>query len=239
MKIMYDALISQAVVFDLRIIFSVLMLAIASYYDLKEREVSDYIWLIFGIGGVTIALIGPMPFDSLLEIGFYLIIAPIAILVWRLGLFGGADALALIALAVIAPNITLSKSPITPFTTMTNAIIISISPMLINFCRNTILAQKTDLFSGIEETKIRKIVALFVGYKATKPKHSFSIEKKTNGKTKFDFSLKNADATEFCTKPNTWVTPGLPYLIFIAGGFIIQLIYGDLIISQFSYMFPS
>ncbi|HET7337898.1 MAG TPA: A24 family peptidase C-terminal domain-containing protein [Candidatus Nitrosotalea sp.] len=35
----------------------------------------------------------------------------------------------------------------------------------------------------------------------------------------------------FCNKSDVWVTPGLPYVLYITGGFIIQIMYGDLILN--------
>jgi len=46
-----------------------------------------------------------------------------------------------------------------------------------------------------------------------------------------DFTLKNADSAEFCSSSDTWVTPGVPYMIYIFGGFIVQLVYGDMIFN--------
>ena len=65
------------------------------------------------------------------------------------------------------------------------------------------------------------------------PKFGFAIEKTENGKKKFDLAFHHAENQEFCTKPNTWITPGVPYLLLITVGFIIQLIYGDIILGRF------
>ena len=72
-----------------------------------------------------------------------------------------------------------------------------------------------------------------MGYKSKNPKFAFSIEKIEKGKKKLDLVIHHAEDQEFCTTPNTWITPGIPYLLLITGGFLIQLIYGDIILSQF------
>jgi len=155
-------------------------------------------------------------------------------LVWRLGLFGGADAFALIALAVIAPMATISENSITPFTTLSNAAILFVIPFLINVVRNTVAQIKgEDIFEGFDESVGKKIAAALMGYKAKNPKFGFAIEKTENGKKKLDFALHHAENQEFCTKPNTWITPGVPYLLLITGGFIIQIFYGDILLGRF------
>lgn len=220
---------------QIRIILSVAMLGIATASDIKKREISDIIWIIFGAIGIGIVLLGTDLNSELPKIGIALIIAPFALVVWRVGLFGGADAFALIVLAVLAPNITMTTSMITPFTTLTNAVLMSIVPMIINVTRNAVLvATKNNIFEGFNEPTKKKIIAMFIGYRAANPKFSFSIEKKVGNQKKLNFSLQHAENTAFCQKSDTWVTPGIPYMIFITAGFALQLVYGDIIMSVFS-----
>ena len=220
---------------NLRILLAVTMLGIASYTDVVKREISDYIWVIFGVASIGLIFLEPQLDESLFLIGISMIVAPFVILIWRIGLFGGADAFAIIVLAALAPQITLTENTITPFTTLTNAVILSVIPLFMNFARNLIrMATKEEIFEGFDETRSRQILAMFVGYKAKNPKHSFSIERKAGKRKKLNLSLQHAEYAPFCTKPDTWVTPGIPYMLFITGGFLIQLFYGDVIFSLFS-----
>jgi len=210
------------------------MLIVGSIIDIWKREIHDYYWIGFGGFGFILVFISSDIISNLLAIGFALIIAPFVIVLWRLGLFGGADAFALIALAVIAPMATISENPITPFTVLSNAAILFVIPFLMNVVRNIIAQIKGEqIFEGFDESTAKKIVAALMGYKAKNPKFAFAIEKTENGKKKLDFALHHAENQEFCTKPNTWITPGVPYLLLITGGFLIQIFYGDLLLSRF------
>jgi len=210
------------------------MLIVGSIIDIWKREIHDYYWIGFGGFGFLLVFISSDLISNLLTIGFALIIAPFVIVIWRLGLFGGADAFALIALAVIAPMATISENSITPFTTLSNAAILFVIPFLINVVRNTVAQIKgEDIFEGFDESAGKKIAAALMGYKAKNPKFAFAIEKTENGKKKLDFALHHAENQEFCTKPNTWITPGVPYLLLITGGFIIQIFYGDILLGRF------
>jgi len=210
------------------------MLIVGSMIDVWKREIHDYYWIGFGVFGFLLVFLSSDLIFNLLTIGFALIIAPFAILMWRLGLFGGADAFALIALAVIAPMATISENPITPFTALSNAAILFVIPFLINLLRNTIAQIKGEnIFEGFDESAGKKIVAVLIGYKAKNPKFGFAIEKIEKGKKKLDLAFHHAENQEFCTKPNTWITPGIPYLLLITGGFIIQIFYGDVILARF------
>ena len=209
------------------------MLIAGSVIDIWKREIHDYYWIGFGGIGFILVFFSTDLISNLLTMAFALIIAPFVILVWRIGLFGGADAFALIALAVIAPMATISENPVSPFTTLSNAAILFVIPFIVNISRNIIAQLKGEnLFEGFEETKFKKIIASLIGYRAKKPKFAFAIEKLEKGKKKLDLTIHHAEDQEFCTTPNTWITPGIPYLLLITGGFIIQLFFGDIILSK-------
>jgi len=216
------------------IVLALTMLIIGSIIDVRKREIHDYYWIGFGSVGFLLLFIDPDFIPNLLTIGFALIIAPFVILLWRLGLFGGADAFALIALAVIAPMATFSENAVTPFTTLSNAAILFVIPLLVNVMRNVISQIKgEDIFEEFDASTAKKSAAILMGYRSKNPRFGFAIEKTENGKKKFDLAMHHAENQEFCTKPNTWITPGIPYLLLITGGFIIQLFYGDIILGRF------
>ncbi len=219
---------------QLRIIAAIAMLGYASYTDVTKREVSDYVWIVFGALSGVLLFLEPQFWQALTNVGISLIVAPIVLIIWRLGMFGGADAFAIIVLALLVPQITMSENTITPFTILTNAVIISIIPFFVNLIRNLIaIGNKNDIFEGFSETRKKRIIALFIGYKAKNPKYSFSIEKKVGKHKKLNLVMHHAEYAEFCEKPNTWVTPGIPYMLFITAGFLVQLFYGDIIFSFF------
>ncbi|MGQ0606661.1 MAG: A24 family peptidase C-terminal domain-containing protein [Candidatus Nitrosotenuis sp.] len=219
----------------IRIILALVMLGIACASDIKKREISDIIWIVFGAIAVCLIPFSDNILEGLLKIGISMIIAPVVIIVWRFGLFGGADAFALIVLGALVPNATLAQGTITPFTVLTNAVLLSIIPMLVNVTRNTILlAKKQNIFEGFNETKTKRILAMFIGYRSANPKFGFSIEQKQGNYKKLNLSIQHAEYAEFCNTKDTWITPGIPYMIFIAAGFILQLVHGDIIFNVFS-----
>ena len=210
------------------------MLIIGSVIDIWKREIHDYYWLAFGSVGFLLIFINSDILPYLLNIGIALIIAPFVIFIWRIGLFGGADAFALIALAVIAPMATFSENPVTPFTSLSNTVILFVIPFFVNIFRNLIsITRHENIFEGFEESKFKKICAMLIGYRAKNPKFCFAIEKTEKGKKKISLAIHHAENEEYCTKPNTWITPGIPYLLLITGGFILQLLYGDILLNFF------
>lgn len=226
---MLDALSEITIV---RMIAAFVMLGLASFFDLKKREINDILWIGFSALSAVLIFLSPDIWVSLRIVGISLIIAPVALVLWRFGVFGGADAFCLIVLASLAPMFTLNTSQITPFSTLTNAAILSVTPLFVNLCRNVAsILRKEDIFEGIDETRTKKIVAVFIGYKAKNPKYSFSLERVVDGKKRLDFSLKHAEQALFCNDHGVWVTPGVPYVLYITAGFVIQVLYGDMIFN--------
>jgi len=220
----------------LRIMFSLIMLAIASVVDMKNREVPDILWVVFGIVAVVMIFFEDDMIESLMLIGFSMIIVPFVLLFWRFGFFGGADALSLIVLAGLAPLATLDANVVTPFTTFSNAALFMILFVLINLTRNVFaILTHEDIFYGFKESKSRKIIAMFFGFRSKNPKFSFPIERMEGNHKKFDFSFHNADTEPFSSSPNTWVTPGMPLILFITAAFVIQLFFGDIILGIFGF----
>ncbi|MDC8452134.1 MAG: prepilin peptidase [Candidatus Nitrosotalea sp.] len=215
-----------------RILAAIVMLGLASLIDLKKREINDGLWIIFSCVAVLLLFASFDFWHDLKTTGLSLVVSPIALILWRFGIFGGADALCLIVLAGLAPMSSLTQSQISPFTTLENASILTVIPLFINLGRNvTSVIRGNDIFSGIEESNLKKILAMFVGYRTKNPKYGFCIEQITDGRRHLDFSPKHAEKTLFCNKSDVWVTPGLPYVLYITGGFIIQIVYGDLILN--------
>lgn len=211
------------------------MLFTASLLDYWKREVHDILWVIFGVSAIILIFFEVDYSEIFIQIGIAMIIVPIALLFWRFGVFGGADAFCLIVLAAIAPQLTLTDNFVTPITTLTNAAILSVILLAVNVIRNTIsILNHNNIFEGFNESKFRKMCAIFLGYRSKNPKHSFSIEKIQGDAKKLDFSMHHAENTEFCKTPNSWVTPGIPYILYITIGFIIQLFFGDIAINFLS-----
>lgn len=216
----------------IRIAIALCMLIIASTLDIRKREINDILWIGFGAIAFLLIIISGDPWGTAKTAGLAMIVAPIAVVIWRLGIFGGADALCLIVLAGLAPMASITGTWVSPITPLTNAAIISIIPLFANLARNLLaMSRKQDIFEGLNETRLNKIIAIFVGYRTKNPRFCFAIEKTVGNQKRLDFSFQHAENTQFCTTSETWVTPGIPYIIYITGGFFIQIIYGDIIVN--------
>jgi preflagellin peptidase FlaK len=221
----------------LNILLVTVMLAYTSYLDLKKREVDDYVWIIFGLLGATLLPIEYLLhwyneniFVTLFSIG---ISSAIGLGLFYFGFYGGADGKALIVVSVFLPVYTSCDciQPITSIIVLTNAVILSlILPISISVYNLSQILKGENIFRGLEsESKKRKLLAIFLGFRIkpnSKRKFMLPMEKTVNDRRTFSFSLLEDD---FESRQDVWVTPGIPLLVFMTVGFLVLILFGDLL----------
>lgn len=227
---MIDQILSEP-----RILIALSMLVTASVMDLKKREVHDLVWIVFGAIGVIMYFIEPNLSHNLVPLLFASSFSvALAYLAYRIGLFASADALALVALAVIIP---LYNGPnmfhgIAPLTILTNGAILASLFLVFNIVRNAIsVAKGISLFADFNEPMWKKVVAFVVAYRSNKPRFAYTVETESGIGKKFNFSLIHAEETDYCMKPGSWVMAGLPFIVYMLAGLVAMLFVGDIMMS--------
>jgi len=223
------------------------MFGCASYFDVRGRSVNDLLWISFAAAaGILYILDFPATYgEAIMIVVSVSLVAAVAYGIYRSGLFGGADMLALITFAAIFPLYnydTLATSdgdgtsfhPFAPLIVLTNAAVFSVGQVLVNLLRN--LAHKGLLFEGLQhEPASKKVLAMMIGHRSKIPRYSFSIEKIVNGRREFDFGLKPAETTEYERKKDVWVTSATPFLLFMTAGLIMMVLQGDILALIFTW----
>jgi preflagellin peptidase FlaK len=186
-----------------RIILCLSFLIYAAWSDYKTREVSNKVWAI--LGPIALALTGfqflvysSEPLQLIITYALsFAITSGLAIAIFYAGGFGGADAKALMCIALalpVYPGHLLSQptgfvSPLFPITIFTNSVLLGALSVFYALFRNLIwkLRNKGGVFEGLEtESFGRKILALFSGYK-------ISVSKLETG---FMYPLEDVEVTE-------------------------------------------
>lgn len=245
------------------VIFCALILIYACYADIKKRSVTNGLWLLMIAAGIPIVtynmFIYGVPFLILFtsSVSFTFVLS---YLFFRFNIFGGADAKCLICISVLIPmqpsffnsSLILMTAPF-PFaiTTLFNAAFVSLIVPLAIFFYN---------FLNLRREELRKNISLaFIGYKLridaltdAKQKnkhirlvHSYE-EKEGNLERRHSFGGVEID-TEVVERlrdyhiqgkidEKVWVTPELPFMLFITAGFFISLFYGNLIFQSLSFL---
>ncbi len=227
---------------EYQIAVSLALLIYASYLDVKSREVDDKPWILFSLIGISFLVYEFVVTGAvsdwvlvLLSIG---LTAPLAFVFYYLGFYGGADALALVTLSFILPvyRSPMYLHPLTPITVLTNATVLVLVLPVYFLLRNSLsLIRGVDLFAGFEKEAIwKKAAVIFLGYRMKNVKEDdfyLPLEKTIDGARRFDLSLlKDVDDSElFLQGKDVWGTPGIPLILFMTGGFVAMLLFGDFV----------
>jgi len=232
-----------------RLVFSLLILAYACYSDIKRRRVSNIVWLV--MMGVGIAFAGYYTIEQgmsfLIPLFFSATITGAASYIFfRLGLFGAADAKALICIAVLFPTqpgftilshhfplLGISMPVFFPFAliVLLNAAVLALAVPISLFFRNLHSLGLKDF--------MRNAAMCFVAYRVnigglrsgrfTRLTHTYE---ERDGHLTRQYSLGgiplNSDTVqqlkayhrEEKVTAEVWVTPELPFILFIALGFL-------------------
>jgi len=221
-----------------RLIVGITILGYASYTDIKTRRASNILWFIMGgIGGILLAI-------QYFTIGFgdktnYLIFIPIMIglvyVLFQLRLiFGGADAKALMAIAILVPfQPVIFQFPLWGKSLMPSSwFIFSNSVIIFLFIPLSLLiynASKRNI----------KFPYSLLGYKMNinnaREKFVWPLEKIVDGVRKFSYMPKEFDVEDELNEfeklgvTEIWVTPKIPFMIPLLVGFICAFILGDIL----------
>lgn len=226
------------------------------YTDLKSRRVSNQLWKhMLGLGSVFViyeVYTGGIPYFKELLISGVIVFVSIYIL-FQLGAFGGGDAKGLIVLSILFPlypifqfsgaTYPLLGRPLIglfAFTVLGNALLLTILAPLGMFCYNLL---------HFSPEMLKKPHYMFIGYRTEvsslkNSEHLALLEKlevdergaikKKLARTGLDFNANQKPELEDYVKKgliekDIWVTPGLPFMLSITGGFVTAVIFGDLI----------
>lgn len=238
-------------------------LVVASMSDLKSREVSNKVWMVYGPVALLLFIArmilstGEVPIllvSSLLTI-------VVAFLLFQFGVMGGADSKALMCLGLalpVPPGIVsaLWQAPLLlypyPIGILANSFLLSIGSGVVILARN--LVRGTN-FRGFErESLLTKLMVLFTSYKTSfnslqssvhlyPAEHVNLVESKLVRHFRL-FSSAEEEREKLVAglenykaqglfSDGVWVTPGLPHLVFLTASLVTFLIVGDLLMWAF------
>ncbi|MEM2103199.1 MAG: A24 family peptidase C-terminal domain-containing protein [Candidatus Bathyarchaeia archaeon] len=184
----------------LQVFVALAFLMYASWSDLKTREVSNMVWVLFAPIGLALSLTWLL-FNFSTEALYLFSISvtmtsALAVLLFYAGAYGGADAKALICLSVTLPFypsnfIQFGFAPyIFPLSVFSNGVILAALSVVYALIRNLVWRQRTKqhFFEGFEkESKWRKLVTMLSGYKISLGKLE---------KSQFLYPLEDAQVSE-------------------------------------------
>jgi preflagellin peptidase FlaK len=166
---------------------ALIFLLYASLSDYKTREVSNTVWIVFAPSAFALTLVElflyPYETSGMLLYGLsFGLTATFAVILFYSGGFGGADAKALMCLALALPfypenlftPMSGTISPISqtffPITVFSNSVLLAAATAVYMFLCNVFGRKRTstELFEGHENESFgRKVLVLITGYKVS------------------------------------------------------------------------
>jgi preflagellin peptidase FlaK len=212
-----------------RILLTSVFFLYASYLDLRHREIDPRIWRSMTALAIVILIIdiGMNKDPSLFR--DFIIIFSIAVLfslsLYHFGLLGGGDVKLLIALGAMFPRLSTGNFifPALFLSVFTNAILVALIMPLIFFFHN--LKQIRHVRSPSE------FLRLLIAYKKNaKELGSFEV---VLGEGRIFGNTDKTPLGKTQKKGEVWVTPALPFVVFMTAGFLATVVYGDLLFYLF------
>ncbi len=214
------------------------IMGVASYFDIKKREVEDELWILL--------LVLTLPF-SIIEEGYNLLIIFLPSFLFGLALFyvfkfGGADSKAIWSLALALPSFPLEpiffKPLILPLSISFNAIILNSFYIFVNITKNlSYFLKNRKLF----ETKLGmkdKILLFIFAQKLSKEEFEgkkFYIPVLINGKVNFKLGFEYFEENKTFPLNEYWCEKLQPFLVYLLISIPVTTILGDLIFSAVFY----
>jgi preflagellin peptidase FlaK len=231
---------------SLQILLSLALLGVASLFDLRSREVPNLVWVAFLPPSLVVTALDlyQHPEQLSLVVISIALTTGISLTIFYLGLYGGADAKALITLAVAHPvtSIPPLQTPLLPLTTFTNSLLLMLVVAPVALIKNIqwIRSTQQSLFHGLNgESVWRKLAALFLCVKVSKatiqPYHIIAERRVTEGDVErrtlqLFHRIEDEDAQVDDSIPDdVFIVYSLPMLPFILIAYIVTLTVGDLV----------
>ncbi|MEM3072689.1 MAG: A24 family peptidase C-terminal domain-containing protein [Candidatus Bathyarchaeia archaeon] len=233
----------------------VVAFSLASFYDLKTREVPNMIWMTLLPIASALTSIRVIFFNLPMKPAIFSVVATfiIAFAAFYGGVFGGADAKALICLSAALPlrfkpfySVLGYLHPLFPLTVLYNSYLLSTVVIARNVSLNTLYwSAGKSLFQGLEGEGIcRRVLAFLTGYKASfksleDSPHLFPMEAVDNsGRRRFKFQssafaekedlLDGLRSHLIDRRVDVWVSPTIPLMVYMLAALVVTALLGDL-----------
>ncbi len=231
---------SRLIIDLVKIFITFIIFIKASIHDLREREIPDKFWIAMVISGLILDAIQYFiePYDLMLAVIQFILIFALANFMFYVAGFGGADAKALIALSVMFPVYPdigtlplINKGVgIFAFSVLSNSVIIAPFLALCFFIRNV-------------RERDGRLLYRFIGVKvdADRIPRFYNLLEYVDEDGKLVRVVRGIEPNEAMLRrlkeakekgiiDKVWVTPALPFLVFMTAGFVVSVVFGDVLV---------
>ncbi len=220
------------------------LLLVAAFMDAREREISDAVWIAMLLASLVFLAVD---FNPLMLFTSLTVASVLALALYKLN-FGGADIKAIFAIALLFPRypkfacFPLAGIPpleIFVLSVVTNALILGISAPLTLFVANALRGNFSPLmFLGIkvpaDSLRNRKFFRLMHAPPAPTAKSAKCKYVWGGLEPSEEYLRQIEDAAKRGIVKEVWITPELPFVVFLTAGFFTASLLGDFIFMLLS-----
>jgi len=220
----------------------------ATYQDIKTREVDDLIWITMICLTTPLVLFELFTYSKSVLVTYIistLLTAVLSFLLAYFGLMGGADAKAYICLSIAElPEPTVIDRTFPGISIFINSVILSALTSLLIFAKNVKLMYTSSLTFPQETNILKKLILLFTSTminikELERNPHKYFVLNTANNKIDINIRLARQNTSEIIPllkKRNVkrvWVTPALPFILFILLGYMFYMLLGNIVFILF------
>lgn len=203
------------------------ILGVASYHDVRTREIPDHIWI---IGGGLGAILYVFDWDDVDSFVMYSMALGgiIALVMWRLFPMGEADVLGVLVSSVVYP-VSFDVIMIPAVIFFGGLILEHLAAFFYNVRYNAADMIRTgELYQGVDNSLFVKILAFYsVHKKRPHERFAFCAEHTQHGRRRINLKTPSANS-EYETRTGVFVTWAIPAFPFMLAAFVSAAIYGML-----------
>lgn len=197
----------------LRLCLLAILLCVASYHDIRTREIPDYLWILGGGIGLALYIFDWHEVDNLVVFSIMSGML-VSVLAWKLFPMGQADILAILSSCAICP---ISFGVMVPVVLFVGGLILEhIYAIFYNMRYNLADLYNKRLYSGIDCPWHVKIMAFYsVHRKRPHERFVFCAEKRSTETHTISFRTPSPDSEYESTTGIfvTWAMPAFPFML--------------------------
>ncbi|CAI9832019.1 putative Peptidase A24A prepilin type IV protein [Nitrosopumilaceae archaeon] len=209
-----------------RLVLAAAILGIASYHDVRTREIPDYLWAVCGVSGALLYLLDWRDVD--LFVAFSMASGGLlSLLAWRVFPMGEADVLAILAISVAYP-VAFDGIMVPAVVFFGGLLLEHMAALFYNLRYNVEDLARGRLFPGINGSWHARIAA-FYSVHARRPheRFTFCAERVVDGRRTISLRTPSPDS-EYETRQGvlvTWAMPAFPFMLaaLVAGAVVAYL----------------
>ena len=211
----------------IRIVSILTMFAIVGYIDLKNREINDKWFIIFGVLAVGLIVVDYIFYNGYNILEWLMLIVSIIIvyILWKISIYPTGDFFILTITIVLMPTLYEIIPPVFIIMAM-SFITLFICQVTYNIILNLSEYKRGKLFKGVNGSKLKKAVVFIKGHRHRAYEHHVCLLENSNKTLRYSWNeYQYIDSKTSINKYVEYAAPLLTFVAIAACVFLIPILY--------------